>query len=389
MIVGAGYAGLPCALELARQKNAKRTRITLVNREPRQELVCDLYRALRNGRPELFPFLKTLRKHGIHFVEGSAHGFEPEAKLLHVRGDRAQSIAYDELVVATGSKAKLPQIDGLQELLDGPSPLDRRVFLFRNNTQVQALRLALRRIDWSPESRPGGRDLFCVIVGAGTTGLEVAGELATFRGRNPACRIVLVDGKPDILPDFPMLARNIYKRDLRRARVETVLGSPATKLTEKELHIENGQVIPWDLLILCSGGRSTSTLRAFGPAASDEGLAASANLGIAGWPHHHVIGDLARPDGVGLPLTAQLAGQSGRFVARKIAAALSTGRTPRDAFEANDLGSLVSFGPYAGVGRLGGAPESPLGRLVSPFVFGPPVDELKRAAKIRYLWGLR
>jgi NADH dehydrogenase FAD-containing subunit len=51
IVVGAGYAGLPCALRLARHNDV---RVTLVSPDVRQELTCDLYRTLRTGKPYTF-----------------------------------------------------------------------------------------------------------------------------------------------------------------------------------------------------------------------------------------------------------------------------------------------------------------------------------------------
>lgn len=399
VVLGAGYGGLPCALSLghAVQKRgpSARVRVTLINREPRQELTCELFRALRTGSAEYFPFLPAVRRAGVQFVEGSVHSIHPAERRIDVRGERHQILHYDSLVVATGGKARVPEIEGLKDLLDPPAPNERSVFLFRNNLQVQALRMALRRIGWGPEPTRLGRDLFVVVLGAGATGLEVAGELANLRGRNATARVVVVESDPDLLPDFSPLARRVLKRELHRLRIETVLGSPAERITANELHIRNGQVIPWDLLVLCTGNRRPTLLDAFGEARTERGLRTRGNLEVAGFPRHFAVGDmadLALPDGRQLAARAQFAAQEGRFVAQVLAERLLGGSNARPkfrAFDPGELGYLVSLGPYSGLGRLGAGARSGLGRVLSPFVAGPPVDELKRLAKLKYLAELR
>lgn len=397
VVLGAGYAGLPCALrlghEIRKHGPQARVRVTLVNREPRQELSCELFRALRTGNAEYFPFLQVVRKAGVQFLEGSVHALNPSDRTLDIRGERRQTIHYDSLVVATGGKARVPDVEGLKEFLDPPSNVDRRVFLFRNNLQVQALRMALRRLGWGPERTRHGRDLFVVVLGAGTTGLEVAGELANLRGRNSAHRVVMIDAESEMLRGFSPLAKRFLKQELSRLRIETVLGSPTVKLTEREAHIANGQVIPWDLLVLCTGSRPPTLLQAFGEAGTVGGLRARPNLEVSGFDRHFVVGDMAElrlPDGRILSDRAQFAAQEGHFVGELLAERLlgrSSGR--KRVFDPRDLGYLVSLGPYSGFGRLGPEAHSTLGRLLSPFVVGPPVDEMKRLAKLKYLAELK
>lgn len=396
VILGAGYAGLPCALRLGHEVRKRgptaRVRVTLINREARQELTCELFRTLRTGHAEYFPFLDPIRKAGVQFIEGAVHGIHPSERKIELRGERHQTLTYDSLVIASGGKARVPDIEGMKALIDPPAALERRVFLFRNNLQVQALRMALRRLGWGPERTRHDRDLFVLVLGAGATGLEVAGELANLRGRNHAQRVVLVDGQSELLPDFSPFARGFLKRELSRLRIETVLGSPAFRVTENELHIRNGQVIPWDLIVLCTGNRPGSLLDAFGDARTERGLRARGDLGIVGHPRHFVAGDmtdLTLPDGRRVSGRAQFAVQEGQYLAERLGQSLLGQTNPSKPFTPSELGYLVSLGPYSGFGRLGQEAHSTLGKFFSPFVAGPPVDELKRLAKLKYLASLK
>ncbi len=401
VVLGAGYAGLPCALRLARKlrkTSSLLSKVTLINNEPRQELTCELFRTLRSGKGEFFNFQSAAKRLGLRFIEGHVSKIDPVEKSLSVRGESSQEIKYDHLVVAAGFKARIPQIAGIDEFIDGRESVGKRVFLFRNNIQVQQLRFALKRMGWNSENR-FDRDRFVIILGAGTTGLEVAGELAYLRGNNSRARIVMVDEKTEMLQGFSPIAKKLLKRDLARMRIETVLGSSAVSLTPTELNIQNGQVIPWDLLILCSGGRPSGRLfENFKEALTPMGLKVKQSLQIEGFPDHYAIGDIAqipRPlHAMGnqsfQPKTAQYSVQEGHFVADIIFNKLHQGNpVGLERFDSSDFGYMVSLGPFHGFGRLGPEIQSTAGRFLSPFVAGPPVDSLKRLAKLRYLSALK
>jgi NADH dehydrogenase len=272
--------------------------------------------------------------------------------------------------------------------------------MFRNNMQVQSLRMALRRLDWGPDNvATHNRDAFVVVLGAGTTGIEVAGELAALRGRNPRMRVVLVDGKSDLLPGFSPFSKRLLKREFKRLQIESVLGSPAVRVTEHEVQIENGQIIPWNLLILCTGSRVNNRfMDPFGVAASPLGLRVKKDFQIEGFRDHYAIGDIAHAPLGGskttriLPKLAQFAVQEGRYVARLLSDQIQSGFAygkGSEPFGVKDWGYLVSLGPTSGIGRLGPEFKSPLVRAFSPFVVGPVVDQLKQAARLRYLSELK
>ena len=412
LVVGAGYAGLPLALRLAREIRSRglesRAQVTLVNPENRQELTCDLYRTLRTGKPEILGFLDQARDLGIRFIEGSVVEIDPARKQVQVRGELKQSLNYDTIALAPGSRPRIPKLEGITELLEAGDRDQKRIFSFRNNAQVLALRLALRRMGWGSKSVDAAGidgDRFVVVLGAGSTGLEVAGEIAALRGKNSKFRVVLVDEIPELLSDFSPIARRILKTTLQSRRIETVLGSKAVAITDREIHIANGQVIPWDLLVTCVGAEpNPMCLQAFpnaslnGPSSgtsngmSTRGLQTNAFLQIEGSKDHYALGDLAmipRPaqhlgNQVYLEKRAQFSVQQGKYLGHWLGARIENPKVSWDEFEVSDLGSMVSLGPGSGVGRLGQSASTTMGKFFSPFIYGPIVEELKNAARWRY-----
>lgn len=399
VVVGAGYAGLPCALKLSHQSNI---RITLVNPEALQELTCDIYRTLRDGEAFSHNFLPQLKKRKINFIEGRVFNVNPLEKYIDVRGLQSQKISYDALIVSSGLRGLPPQIEGLNELMtENHESLTKRIFQFKKNTHAQYLRAALARLNWKDDASPS-RDLFVVVLGAGSTGIEVAGELAELRGKNKRCRIILVDEKKEMLSDFSPFARKIFNKSLRQMNIETVLGSPAKSIDSKELYLDNGQVIPWDLLILCTGSyEPPHWAKEFSKVTYQEGLPVNRYFELEPYPHHYVIGDLARytiratqsKSPRTLPKRAQFAEQSAYYLAenfQKIYERHSSRLAPNiPVYEPNDLGMLISLGPRDGLGRLGPRPNSRLEKLAAPFVKGAAVDKMKQAIRWRYLWNLK
>jgi NADH:ubiquinone reductase (H+-translocating) len=397
VVVGAGYAGLSCALRLARHKNI---RVSLVNSEARQELTCDLYRTLRSGRPYTFAFAKQAAQRGLRFIEARVTRIDPELKTLELRGVNPQKLSYDALVLAPGLRNVPPTIDGLAELLlEDKENLSKRIFQFKKTSHVQSLRSALARVGWSPKTRDQ-RDRFVVVLGAGSTGIEVAGELAYLRGKNKRCRIVLLDEHPSLLRDFSPVARKLFRKDLKHLQIETVLGSPAKRISREEILLENGQVIPWDLMVLCTGSlRAPSWTEDLKNAQYQSGIVVDSNFEIRGHPLHYAIGDLARytleeaplKNPTLLPRRAQFAIQSGHYLAELLPVHLfgaSAGKPP-PRFSVQDLGYLVTLGPSHGIGRIGPQAQNRLARWVSPFIQGGSVDKLKALVRIRYLLSLK
>lgn len=399
VILGAGYAGLTCALKLASLRHHhSRFRITLVARENRQELTCEFYRSLRWGDNVLLPFRDLLSASQISFVEGRALSIDPLHRKLIIKGGEQSELSYDHLVLALGRKTQWPAIENFTEIYEKSKSTDPHIFHFRSQAQVQSLRLALKRLRWE-DPLPRSRDSFVIVLGAGSTGIEVAGELAAMRARNPQCRVVLVDERPELLTDFSPVARKVLKKQLAKMQIETVLGSRAQRMLNQELHLQNGQVLPWDLLVVCAGSApAESILKPFHAGLDAEGLLkVDSQFRVSSFPRVYAIGDNARipypSSGLQnlrfVPHRAQFAVQEGVFLAELFADYFKTGSFPKRIFDPQDLGYLVSLGPQRGVGRVG--PEIPgkFKKLLSPFVYGPVVNELKRVAYLKYLAQLK
>ena len=214
-----------------------------------------------------------------------------------------------------------------------------------------------------------------VVVGAGPTGVEIAGQLAelsrrmlrgNFRRIDPAdARIVLLDAAPTILPSFAESLQRRAARDLRRLGVEIQTGVKVTAVDEGGVDTDSDDPALRRIESVAktwSAGVEASPLgRLVAEAAGVEvdrvGRGkVGADLTLPGHPEVFVIGDLIGRDN--LPGTAQMALQSGRHVAKSIARRLAGDERERP-FRFRDLGTMAvisrgraiaAIGPF----RLGG-----------------------------------
>src|SRR5271168_2252182 len=216
-----------------------------------------------------------------------------------------------------------------------------------------------------------------VIIGAGPTGVELAGQIAELRRRalkhdfrsfNPrGARIVLLDGLDTVLAAFPEPLQRRAQRDLARLGVEVRLGTRVTGVDADGVDVQTGgeshrieaRTKIW------AAGVEASPLGAIICEQSDAELdragkvIVEADCSIPGHPEVFVVGDLMNLNG--LPALAEVAMQSGVHASRTIVRRLN-GHTDKRAFRYIDLGmmatvsrfrAVVSVGPLRVAGLLG------------------------------------
>ena len=215
----------------------------------------------------------------------------------------------------------------------------------------------------NPERRTA--ELTFVIIGAGPTGVEMAGALAEisrlslakdFRHFDPgSSKIVLVEGGPTVLATFPEPLRDAARRDLERLGVDVrtneavvSVGRGMVRTSQREIAAET---------ILWAAGVAASPLGATLGAPLDRAgrVLVQPDLTIPGHPHVFVIGDLASlagPSGRPLPGVAQVAMQMGAHAARNIMRAVDG--QPLRPFVYRNLGDMATIGRASAVAVLPG-----------------------------------
>jgi len=201
------------------------------------------------------------------------------------------------------------------------------------------------------------------VVGAGPTGVELAGTLAEMRSKTLVgefrrldtrrARVVLVEAGPRILPGFDVMVSRAAQRQLESLGVEVRTDAPVSEVTRSGAVI-GGEQLAAGTVLWAAGVRASGLTEQLG-ARLDRGgrVHVEADLALPGRREVFVAGDLIAmtQDGRALPGVAQLALQSGRHIARCISADLA-GRA-RQRFRYRDRGMLAMVGRNKAVAQIG------------------------------------
>ena len=350
VIVGAGFGGLVAAKTL---KGAP-VRITLIDRSNHhlfQPLLYQVATAALSPGQIASPIRALLRRQSNATVlMGEVTSVDKEARSVSATdGVHSGSGTYDFLILATGVRHSYfnhpefaPFAPGLKTLSDAVS--------VRNNL------LAAFELAETQEDPAKHEDLLTfVLVGAGPTGVEMAGAIASlirntlsseFRRIDPrSAHVVLIDQATRVLPTFSEVLSTAAHQRLLRLGVDVRLGQGVEHIDEQGV-IVGGQRIASKTVIWTAGVEPSPTAQWLGVPADRAGrVRVQPDLTVPGHPEIFVIGDVAmlEQDGRPLPGVAQVAIQQGRYAARAIQRRLA-GRPPQKPFRYFDKGSMAIVG---------------------------------------------
>lgn len=363
-IVGSGFAGLNAAKAL-RRKNVEVTVIDRTNQHLFQPLLYQLATGILS-EGDIAPPIRDILRHqrNATVVLGEVDEVDLETRQLIVNTPTEPTVIdYDSLIVAAGAGHSYfghpefaPHAPGM-ETVEQALALRSRIF--------GALEVAERAS--SPEVRRAW--LTFVVVGAGPTGVELAGQIAelshrslhdNFRQIDPAeARVVLLDAAPGILPSYPDVLQTRATRHLKRIGVEIHVGALVTGVDASGIDISSAGAsvtrIGSATKVWAAGVEASSLGRAIAGAAGvavDRAgrVVVEADCSVAGYPEVFVVGDLMALDD--LPGLAQVAIQSGRHVARTIAGRLNGDSAPKP-FHYRDKGSTATVWRFCAVAEIG------------------------------------
>src|ERR1700685_315551 len=351
IIVGAGFGGLAAAKAL---KNTP-ARITLIDRTNHhlfQPLLYQVATAALTPSQIATPSRSILRKQkNISVILGEATGVEKDQNCVLVSDADRQNVpvAYDYLILATGAthsyfghnefEAFAP---GLKSLADAEAA---------RNKILQAFELAEAEQDPSRH-----QDLLTfILVGAGPTGVEMAGALAVlvrttlksdFRRIDPAsARIVLVDMAPRVLPPFSEDLSKAAKQRLEKLGVEVRLGHSVDQIDANAIVVAGERIA--SKTVIWTAGVAPSPAGKWLRVETDRAgrVRVQNDVTAPGHPEIFVVGDTAsfEENGKPLPGVAQVAMQQGRY-AGKVLHARITGSTPPGPFSYFDKGNMAVVG---------------------------------------------
>lgn len=355
VILGGGFAGLYCARALRRAP----VRITLVDRQNFhlfQPLLYQVATASLSPGDIASPLRVVLKRQpNAEVWLGEAVDVDVSARVVRLAD---AELGYDYLVVATGAthayfghEAWAERAPGLKTV-DDAIRMRRRFLLAFEAAEREADEAARRRL------------LTFAIVGAGPTGVELAGAMAEiarqamprdFRAIDTTTtRIVLIEGASRVLPGYPEVLSGKARRQLERLGVEVRTDSLVTDIDDAGVSVGETRLDAAN--VFWAAGVSASPLGARLGVETDRAgrVLVAPDLSLPGHSEVFVAGDLAhvpRADGSIVPGVAQGALQGGRHVARQIMRDLrSRGREP---FRYHDKGDLATIGRAAAVARIG------------------------------------
>jgi NADH dehydrogenase len=363
VIVGAGFGGLYAAQALKRAP----VQLTVIDRRNFHLFQPLLYQVATGGLSPgeiASPIRHVLsRQRNARVLLAEVCDIDVENRRLRL--DQGEAL-YDTLVLATGSHYNyfghdewVPLAPGLKSIEDATEIRSRVLKAFESAEREQ-----------DTEARRAWMTF--VIVGAGPTGVELAGALGEiandtlrhdFRSINPAdAHILLMEGSERVLPTFPADLAATAERDLTQLGVNTRTGATVVNLDsggvtvrtgEREEHIPARTVL-WAAGVEASSLGKTVAERTGAPLDRGGRLIVERDLTVPGHPEIFVIGDLANfshQTGRPLPGLAPVAMAQGRYVARAIQARLR-GQTPAP-FHYFDKGTLATIGRNKAVAEFG------------------------------------
>jgi len=354
VIVGCGFGGLSATRALA----GVDVDVTVIDRENHhtfQPLLYQVASAGLNPSDIAQPIRHIIRK------QDNARVLLDEVVGVDLSAGAVQTVsgavAYDYLILATGATHSYFGNDEWAEFAPGLKTIDDALDIRRR------ILLAFERAETTSDLAERERLMTFVVVGAGPTGVELAGavkEIATkalrkdFRSIDTtSSRVVLVEAGPRVLGALTEKLSTSAENQLVKLGVDVQTSTSVTAIDSEEVTTTAGTIRA--ATVLWGAGVAASPL---GRSVTDDPdrsgrVPVTSELAVGGHANVFVIGDLAAAevDGAAVPGVAPAATQGGRHVARCITADLE-GET-RPAFVYKDKGSMATIGRSKAVAYLG------------------------------------
>jgi NADH dehydrogenase len=356
VILGGGFAGLAAARRLA----GAPVRMTLVDRRNHhlfQPLLYQVATASLAAPSIAAPLRQILRRQrDLTVLLDEVAGVDTSAREVRLAHG---TLHYDILVVATGSTHAYFGHDEWAPFAPALKTLDD-AFLIRRRVLL-AFEHAERETD--PARRQAWLNF--VIVGGGSTGVELAGTLAElarrtlprdFRRSDPRrASVRLIEAGPRLLPAFDPLLSERARRQLERLGVAVHTGTAVTHIDADGVNLGD-QRLPARTVLWAAGVAASPLGRLLGAPLDRAGrVQVCPDLSLPLHPEVFVIGDLAdvrQPGGKPVPGVAPAAKQMGEYVGAAIRARIGGGDVPPP-FRYRDAGSLATIGRMAAVAQFG------------------------------------
>lgn len=357
VVVGAGFAGLA----LVKALKARNLRITIVDQRNHHLFQPLLYQVATTILPTsdvAWPIRSLFKaRKDVTTLLAEVTGVDASARRVDLKD--APPLFYDTLVLATGARHSYFGHDEWEGAAPGLKSLEDATTIRRR--VLSAFEMA----ELSQDDADRAALLTFVVIGAGPTGVELAGIIAELAQRilpkefrnidTRQARVILVEAGPRILPVFPETLSAYVETALTRLGVTVLTHRSVKAVSESGVTVEESE-IPARTTIWAAGVMASPAAAWLGVAADRAGrVLVERDLSVPGHPEIFVIGDTAcvkLDNGRQVPGLAPAAKQQGQFVAKVIRARLS-GRPEERAFSYRHLGNLATVGKSAAVVDFG------------------------------------
>jgi NADH dehydrogenase len=307
------------------------------------------------------PLRHIVRKHKNVRVElAEVTGFDLDRRIVHARilGIEPREFAYDSLIVAAGVNQSYFGHDEHAMFAPGMKTIDDALELRRR------IFGAFEMAEMVPDPEEQRRWLTIAIVGAGPTGVELAGQIRDLAGRSlrgeyrtfeaSTVRVVLIDGGQEPLANFGEQLSGKAARELERLGVELRMGARVVGVDARGVDMTDAAGVTSRLdayTTIWAAGVEASPLAAELAKACGADLDRAGriqvlpDLSLPGRPDVFVVGDMAALDN--LPGVAEVAMQGGLHAANTIIRRLNG--QPGETFKYRDVGSAAAIGRFRAI----------------------------------------
>jgi NADH dehydrogenase len=353
IVLGAGYAGLRVAHEI-RRRSRKEIPVVLVDRSPVHVLRTELYEigaiadAAKTRRRFVVPLDELVRRDRITFHQGTVESIDLDAREVNLGTDR---LAYRSLAVCLGSVVAFYGVRGA----------DTHTFQVYRYSGAMKLAEAMRELEERSPEMPAGRRPRVLVIGGGSTGTEVAAEIATADWRRITGRdarppeVILVCGALPFLAGFSEGLIRHARAMLYEAGVVLHEGANVREVQPDKVLLDNGTEFGFDVAVWAAGIQAPDFVRAL-PVPHGKGGRIKVNefLQVDGRPGVFGVGDVVEFEDpethMVVPSTAQAALAEAPVAAENLVAEW-LGR-PLRPFRYRERGVVVALGVGRGVAKF-------------------------------------
>lgn len=320
IIIGGGFAGVTAAKALKRVD----VEILLLDRSNHHVFQPLLYQVATAALPlsNISAPLREIFKNQSNVTVLMANVEKIELGKQSIKTEDGQLFAYDYLIVAPGAKHSYFGHNHWEELAPG-------LKTGQDAARIrERLLMAFETAERCEDPVEAKRHLNFAIIGAGPTGVEIAGSIAeltkrtlvkNFRHIKPEeSNIYLIEGEGQVLPSFPKELADKALKDLEKLGIKVYLNALVTNITPEGLYV-GGQFYAVPTIIWAAGNRASSLLQTLNQPLDRQGrVLVKGDLSLQDHPNVFVVGDAATlkdQQGDMLPAIAPVAIQEARYVA--------------------------------------------------------------------------